>query len=137
MGPANAIEYKLIQEGAQRMIRRFGQRQPCFFAVIFRQGRADFQVIAGHGAPAGERKRRRLQHTFARLQDEKPQALCQYAGRVLLVDGQPPKVEIIDARTIKYSWDKPNPYFIESQARAAPASGSAVAKPASSSPPAR
>ena len=38
----------------------------------------------------------------------------------LLVDGQPPKVEIIDARTIKFTWDKPNPYFIESQARAAP-----------------
>ena len=26
-----------------------------------------------------------LQHTFPRLQDEKPQSLCQYAGRVLLV----------------------------------------------------
>lgn len=26
-----------------------------------------------------------LQHTFARLQDEKPQSLCQYAGRVVLV----------------------------------------------------
>ena len=26
-----------------------------------------------------------LRHTFARLQDEKPQALCQYRGRVLLV----------------------------------------------------
>ena len=38
----------------------------------------------------------------------------------LMVDGKPPKVEIIDARTIKYTWDKPNPYFIESQARAAP-----------------
>lgn len=38
----------------------------------------------------------------------------------LLVDGKPPKVEIIDQRTIKYSWEKPNPYFIESQARAAP-----------------
>ena len=38
----------------------------------------------------------------------------------LLVDGKPPKVDIIDERTIKYSWDKPNPYFIESQARAAP-----------------
>src|SRR5215510_12111532 len=38
----------------------------------------------------------------------------------LMVDGKPPKVEIIDALTIKYSWDKPNPYFIESQARAAP-----------------
>ena len=38
----------------------------------------------------------------------------------LLVDGRPPRVEIIDDRTIRYSWDKPNPYFIESQARAAP-----------------
>ena len=37
-----------------------------------------------------------------------------------MVDGKPPKVEIIDARTIKFTWDKPNPYFIESQARAAP-----------------
>ena len=26
-----------------------------------------------------------LQHTFARLQDEKPQALCQYSGKVVLV----------------------------------------------------
>ncbi|HEY6984294.1 ABC transporter substrate-binding protein [Reyranella sp.] len=38
----------------------------------------------------------------------------------LLVDGQPPKVEIRDAVTIRYTWDKPNPYFIASQARAAP-----------------
>jgi peptide/nickel transport system substrate-binding protein len=38
----------------------------------------------------------------------------------LLVDGKPPKVDIIDERTIKYTWEKPNPYFIESQARAAP-----------------
>ncbi|HYD04345.1 MAG TPA: ABC transporter substrate-binding protein, partial [Reyranella sp.] len=38
----------------------------------------------------------------------------------LLVEGKPPKVEIIDAVTIRYTWDKPNPYFIESQARAAP-----------------
>ena len=38
----------------------------------------------------------------------------------LLVDGKLPKVEIIDERTIRYSWDRPNPYFIESQARAAP-----------------
>lgn len=38
----------------------------------------------------------------------------------LLVEGKPPKVDIIDERTIRYTWDKPNPYFIESQARAAP-----------------
>jgi len=38
----------------------------------------------------------------------------------LLVDGKPPKVEIVDERTIRYSWDNPNPYFIESQARANP-----------------
>jgi glutathione peroxidase len=33
----------------------------------------------GAGCPAA------LNHTFARLQDEKPQALCQYAGKVVLV----------------------------------------------------
>jgi peptide/nickel transport system substrate-binding protein len=38
----------------------------------------------------------------------------------LMVDGKPPKVEIIDDLTIRYSWDKPNPHFIETQARAAP-----------------
>jgi peptide/nickel transport system substrate-binding protein len=38
----------------------------------------------------------------------------------LLVDGRPPKVEIVDERTITYAWEGPNPYFIESQARAAP-----------------
>src|SRR5262249_48000226 len=31
-----------------------------------------------------------------------------------------PKVDIIDEQTIRYTWDKPNPYFIASQARAAP-----------------
>jgi peptide/nickel transport system substrate-binding protein len=38
----------------------------------------------------------------------------------LMVDGTPPKVEIIDPVTIKFTWAKPNPYFLESQARAAP-----------------
>ncbi len=36
-------------------------------------------VAAPAGCPAI------LQHTFARLQDEKPQPLCQYAGKVILV----------------------------------------------------
>ena len=39
---------------------------------------------------------------------------------VMLVDGKPPKVEIVDETTIRYSWDAPNPYFIESQAQASP-----------------
>ncbi len=38
----------------------------------------------------------------------------------LLVGGKPPRVEIVDERTIRYVWDEPNPYFIASQARAAP-----------------
>ena len=36
----------------------------------------------------------------------------------LQVDGKLPKVEIIDERTIRYSWDRSNPYFIESQPHA-------------------
>ena len=38
----------------------------------------------------------------------------------LLVHGEPPKVDIIDELTIRYTWAKPNPYFITSQARANP-----------------
>jgi glutathione peroxidase len=38
---------------------------------------------AAHAAPAVYPAL--LQHRFLRLQDEKPQALCQYAGRVVLV----------------------------------------------------
>jgi peptide/nickel transport system substrate-binding protein len=41
-------------------------------------------------------------------------------NKELLVQGQPPKVDIIDELTIRYTWDKPNPYFIASQARANP-----------------
>jgi glutathione peroxidase len=36
-------------------------------------------------APADAACPAALQYTFARLQDEKPQPLCQYAGKVLLV----------------------------------------------------
>ena len=36
-------------------------------------------------APASAACPALLNHTFARLQDEKPQSLCQYAGRVVLV----------------------------------------------------
>ena len=40
---------------------------------------ADAATPAAQACPAT------LQHTFARLQDEKPQSLCQYAGKVVLV----------------------------------------------------
>jgi peptide/nickel transport system substrate-binding protein len=30
----------------------------------------------------------------------------------MLVDGKPPKVEILDERTVRYSWEKPNPRFL-------------------------
>jgi peptide/nickel transport system substrate-binding protein len=36
----------------------------------------------------------------------------------MLVDGKPPAFEVIDARTIRYSWDKPNPRFLPSLAQA-------------------
>lgn len=38
----------------------------------------------------------------------------------MLVDGKPPKVEVIDEVTIRYSWDKPNPRFLPALAEARP-----------------
>jgi peptide/nickel transport system substrate-binding protein len=38
----------------------------------------------------------------------------------LFVDGKPPTVEIIDDLTVRYSWDKPNPFFLPAVAQATP-----------------
>jgi peptide/nickel transport system substrate-binding protein len=38
----------------------------------------------------------------------------------MLVDGEPPKVEIIDPVTVRYSWSKPNPFFLARLAGAFP-----------------
>jgi len=40
--------------------------------------------------------------------------------RELLADGKPPKVEIIDSHTIKFSWDSVNPLFLTALAGARP-----------------
>ena len=40
--------------------------------------------------------------------------------RDLLVDGQPPKFEILDELTVRYSWAKPNPDFLPRMAGASP-----------------
>ncbi len=40
--------------------------------------------------------------------------------RVMLVDGTPPTFEVIDETTIRYSWARPNPYFVPALAGASP-----------------
>ena len=40
--------------------------------------------------------------------------------KVLLVDGEPARVEVIDEVTIRYGWSKPNPYFLAALAGARP-----------------
>ena len=40
--------------------------------------------------------------------------------RQMLVDGKPPQFEVIDARTVRYTWEKPNPLFLTALAGANP-----------------
>ncbi len=40
--------------------------------------------------------------------------------RVLIVDGQPPRFEVLDERTVRYSWATPNPNFLPALAGASP-----------------
>ena len=40
--------------------------------------------------------------------------------KLLLVDGKPPQVDVLDETTIRYSWDSPNPFFLPALARARP-----------------
>ena len=40
--------------------------------------------------------------------------------KMLMVDGEAPTVEVIDETTIRYSWSKPNPYFLPALAGARP-----------------
>jgi peptide/nickel transport system substrate-binding protein len=40
--------------------------------------------------------------------------------RQMLVDGKPPKFDIIDKETIRYAWEKPNPFFLPALAAATP-----------------
>jgi peptide/nickel transport system substrate-binding protein len=39
---------------------------------------------------------------------------------IMLVDGKPPKFEVLDARTVRYTWDKPNPRFLPALAQPRP-----------------
>jgi glutathione peroxidase len=64
------------------------------------------QTAAAQAAPACPPL---LQHSFNRLQDDKPQPLCQYAGKVLLVVntashcGYTPQYEGLEALHAKYA----------------------------------
>jgi peptide/nickel transport system substrate-binding protein len=40
--------------------------------------------------------------------------------RALLVDGKPPKMDVVDEVTIRYRWEKPNPFFLPALAAATP-----------------
>lgn len=39
--------------------------------------------------------------------------------KVLLIDGKPPRFEVLDKTTVRYTWSRPNPYFVPALAAAA------------------
>lgn len=71
-----------------------------------------FVLRAGHrwsdGAPFTTEDFRYYWEDIALNKDLSPAGPPEF----MLVDGKPPRVEIIDERTIRYSWEKPNPRFL-------------------------
>lgn len=41
-------------------------------------------------------------------------------SEIMMVDGKPPKVEILDEQRVRFSWDKPNPRFLPALAQPRP-----------------
>ena len=83
-------------------------------APVHAQAQAQAAAPAAAGGGGAAACPALLQHTFPRLQDEKPQNLCQYAGKVVLVVntasycGFTPQYEGLEALYAKYEKDSPS-----------------------------
>jgi len=71
-----------------------------------------FRLREGHrwsdGTPFTAEDFRYFWEDIAQHKDLSPAGVPEF----MLVDGKPPRFEILDARTVRYSWDKPNPRFL-------------------------
>ncbi|WP_114947145.1 ABC transporter substrate-binding protein [Microvirga calopogonii] len=71
-----------------------------------------FTLRAGHrwsdGAPFTAEDFRYYWEDVAQNQDLSPAGPPEF----MMVDGKPPRFEVLDERTVRYTWDKPNPRFL-------------------------
>lgn len=71
-----------------------------------------FTLRAGHrwsdGSPFTAEDFRYYWDDLANSKDLSPSGPPEF----MLVDGKPPRFEVIDERTVRYTWDKPNPRFL-------------------------
>ena len=90
-------------------------------SVDVRQGRIfTFKLRAGHrwsdGHPFTTEDFRYYWEDIANNKDLAPFGPPQ----ILLVDGKAPRFEVLDERTVRYTWAKPNPFFLPALAGARP-----------------
>jgi peptide/nickel transport system substrate-binding protein len=71
-----------------------------------------FHLRAGHrwsdGKPFTAEDFRYYWQDIANNKELSPAGIPEF----LLVDGKPPRFEVVDERTLRYSWDRPNPRFL-------------------------
>ncbi|MGO4526222.1 ABC transporter substrate-binding protein [Microvirga sp. 2MCAF35] len=71
-----------------------------------------FTLRAGHrwsdGSPFTAEDFRYYWEDVAQNQDLSPAGPPEF----MMVDGKPPRFEVLDERTVRYTWDKPNPRFL-------------------------
>jgi peptide/nickel transport system substrate-binding protein len=85
------------------LVERFEVEEERVFTFTLREGH---RWSDGH--PFTAEDFRYFWEDVAQTQELSPAGVPEF----MLVEGKPPRFEIPDARTVRYSWDKPNPRFL-------------------------
>ena len=102
-GYTRLVGYDETLELQADLLERFDVEEERIFTFTLREGH---RWSDGH--PFTTEDFRYFWEDIAQNRDLSPAGVPEF----MLVDGQPPRFEILDERTVRFTWDKPNPRFL-------------------------